>query len=538
MIRRKKSNSGKSSRKKRGESSSPARRGSDDVNPPPEFAPYDYESRAMYLLKCLNGQHYPFLSNGFIQLVHELEELLATNNFTRDYMSGEIQFMNEGFYPTPDLNARLMPVYDSRDNGRPATPEDNSEARSARASSVPNEEETAREKEICLLPEEGEDDDFDEYPAYHVGTRFWTWCRKSFMGKIDEQFLENFKEVILDAYSDETLQKYFVNEPWKYRKRIIPLSRRKSLNASNGKKKVSISNEVTSPPNGSRNGARKSSLSGYRIPNRRNSEKEKELLNNNKIMPIIESMVMTAQKEQKDNRAQSDTPTIRRGRSRMTSPEFTRERKLAKIEIDTESEDDDDMLNGSVQRGSSKLHSPRQVKKERFDEEYERMEDGNGNCSTNGMNGHSKRLTSPKRKNGDIRTFFPSVSKPSTSNTVANGWDETAEMPDLDDIDAESLGSRIIAKMIAIGVLPGSSADIFQQMASEENEDGSSVSNKVEMSEEGKDEAEDQEVGELAEELQNLQMNLKKEIDVRKALFMLTWRRAKAHFAFSILSMN
>lgn len=89
MIRRKKSSSGKSSRKKRGgnlnafslnenitiistviqfpESSSPTRRrGSDACNPPPEFAPYDYDTLSPYAMKCLKGQHYPFLSNGFV----------------------------------------------------------------------------------------------------------------------------------------------------------------------------------------------------------------------------------------------------------------------------------------------------------------------------------------------------------------------------------------------------------------------------------------------------------------------------------------
>lgn len=82
------------------------------------------------------------------------------------------------------------------------------------------------------------------------------------MGKIDTQFLEEFKEIVLDPYSDEALQKYFVNEPWKYRKRAPPpASRRKSLNTSlNGKnsKKVSISNEVISPTtNGTRSAPRK-----------------------------------------------------------------------------------------------------------------------------------------------------------------------------------------------------------------------------------------------------------------------------------------
>lgn len=527
MIRRKKSVSGRSSRKKRGESSSPnRRRGSDDVHPPPEFSPYDYEAKAMYLLRCLRGQHYPFLSNGFIQLVHELEEMLATNNFLREYMLGEIQFMNEGFYPTPDLNSRPMPSYSSKNDERQPTPEEGSEAPSVRASTVQTEEEIAKEAEICLLPEEGEDDDFDEYPAYHVGTRFWTWCRKSFMGKIDSAFLESFKEVVLDAYSEEELQKYLVNEPWKYRKRAV---RRKSLNASGSKKKVSISNEVTSPPNG-KNGARKSSLTGYRIPNRRNSEKEKEPLNNNKIMPIMGSMFQTAIKEFKDGKNQPETPTARRGRSRMTSPDFTKERKLAKLEIDTESDDDDDgMCSGTNQRGSSRLYSPRSVKKERHDEEYERME--NGHCSTNGTNGHTRGPISPKRKNGDIRNYFNSASKPSTSSSShqngINEWDEMEHPSDLEDLDMRAMGERIVAKFIAGGIIEESSADIFGRMA-----DGDGESINVKMSEEGKEDAEDQEVGELAEELHSLQMSLKDEIAASKSILSSTWRRAKAHFAF------
>lgn len=440
-----------------------------------------------------------------------------------------------------------MPFYDSREKERTPTPLDCSEAHVSHSSNAHNDEDTGKENEICLLPEEqdDEDDNFDEYPAYHVGTRFWTWCRKSFMGKIDTQFLEEFKEIVLDPYSDEALQKYFVNEPWKYRKRAPPpASRRKSLNTSlNGKnsKKVSISNEVISPTtNGTRSAPRKASLAGYRIPNRRNSEKDKDLTNNNnKIMPIIGSMVYTACKEYKDGKSIPDTPTTRRsGKSRMMSPEFTKEKKCAKLEIDTESEDEIEYSNGHSHRGtSSRLHSPRQVKKERMDDEYEKMANGHSSL-TNGVNGHSKGPTSPKRKNGDIRSYFSATPKPATTtNTrkLSENGSEDIEMPsDIEDFDAKAVGSRIVAKLIAGGILPDSSAHIFEQMTQENYEDGNSagVSTKVEMSEEGKDDAEDQEIGELAEELQNLQMNLKEEMAAKNALFMLTWRRAKAHFAF------
>ena len=69
------------------------------------------------------------------------------------------------------------------------------------------------------------------------------------------------------------------------------------------------------------------SLAGYRIPNRRISEKEKDIANNNKIMPIIDSMVYTACKEYKDSKNAPETPSGRRGRHRLTSPEVSRERK-------------------------------------------------------------------------------------------------------------------------------------------------------------------------------------------------------------------
>ncbi|KAF1758301.1 hypothetical protein GCK72_014759 [Caenorhabditis remanei] len=542
MIQRKRVSSGRTGRgRKREESNSPVRRrGSDDVRAPPEFRPYDYDALSAFMMKSLKGQSYPFLSNGFIHLVHEIEAMAAANNFTKDYMEGEIQFINEGYYPTPNLNARAMPSYDSRGDDQQSDMEGSSEPRTARAPAIPTEEDLAKEAEICLLPEEHEEDDFDEYPAYHVGTRFWTWCRKSFMGKVDSEFLENFKETILDVYSDEALQKYLVNEPWKYRKRAAHASRRKSLNTSGSKKKVSISNEVTSPTtNGSRNGTRKTSLAGYRIPNRRISEKEKDIANNNKIMPIIDSMVYTACKEYKDSKNAPETPSGRRGRHRLTSPEVSRERKYPKLEIDTESEGEDETVNGtSSQRGSSRLHSPRQLKKEKMEEEYERME--NGHSSSNGINGHSRTnghagTSSPKRKNGDIRHYFSSSSKPSTSTTRRNGengYDDIEVPSDIEDFDKKAIGSKIVSKLIAGGILPDSSAQIFDELTRDDGEEGPSVSTRIEMSEEGKDDAEDQEVGELAEELHNLQMNLKEEMKEKRELFMTTWRRAKAHFAF------
>lgn len=115
---------------------------------------------------------------------------------------------------------------------------------------------------------------------------------------------------------------------------------------------------------------------------------------------------------------------------------------------------------------------------------------------------------------------------------VDDGTDEIEMPSDIEDFDAKAIGSRIVAKLIAGGILPESSAHIFEQMTLENDEESGDVIQKVEMSEEGKEEAEDQEVGELAEELQSLQMNLRDEMPAKKALFTLAWRRAKAHFAF------
>lgn len=345
------------------------------------------------------------------------------------------------------------------------------------------------------------------------------------MEKIDAQFLENFKKIVLDPYSEEQLQKYLVNEPWKYRKRNPQALRRASKNA----KKNSIPNEVTSPPNGVRSGNRKPSLSGYRIPNRRNSEREKELMNNNKLVPILGSLLSSACKEYNDGKNPAETSSARRGRSRLTSPEFTRDRKLAKMEIDTESEDDDEeVVNGNNHRGTSKLHSPRHIKKE--DDEYERMD--NGYSTTNGVNGHAKGPQSPKRKNGDIRSYFnPVSSKPSTSASYyMNGENGTENMEVPSDIDEEllqAMGSRIFKKLVEGGILD-KGAKFQQNSGAESDEDAP----KVEMSEEGKDEAEDQEVGELAEKLNELQVELKEEMNNSKEMLALVWKRAKAHFAF------
>uniref|UniRef100_A0A8R1EKV7 Uncharacterized protein n=1 Tax=Caenorhabditis japonica TaxID=281687 RepID=A0A8R1EKV7_CAEJA len=471
-------------------------------------------------------------------MVHEMEAMMSKNCFTKEFMSGEMQFMNEGYYPTPDLNARLMPQYEMMIEGRSSdSPLENKYTDTkvnAREVSVQNEEE--KEVEICLLPEEVEEDDFDEWPAYHMGTRFWAWCRRSFMGKVDTEYLENFKEMILDAYNQEALQKFFVNEPWKYRKKAPPpSSRRRSLNTPSTKsaKRVSIANETLSPqPTTSsvRLANKKALLAGYRIP--RSSEKE-SLNNNNKIVPMIGSMVITACRELRESKPAPDTPlTTRRGRTRLASRENSRERdrKCAKMEIDV-NEDVAVALNGSSHRFSPRLHSPRQIKKEKFDEDFDKLE--NGNTTLNGMtNGHHKTNGSPKRRNGDLRNGFTpsSASKPRKNGESAP--EELEMLSDIEDFDAKAIGSRIVAKLIAGGILPESSAQIFEQMTLENDDDGSGVSTKVEMSEEGKEEAEDQDVGELAEELHNLQMSLREEIPAKKALFMLTWRRAKAHFSF------
>uniref|UniRef100_A0A8R1E659 Uncharacterized protein n=1 Tax=Caenorhabditis japonica TaxID=281687 RepID=A0A8R1E659_CAEJA len=253
MMRRKKSSSSRPPRRRRGDSPSPPRRRSPEVvEAPPEFQGYDYEINSAYMVKAIKGQFYPFLSTGFVNMVHEMEAMMSKNCFTKEFMSGEMQFMNEGYYPTPDLNARLMPQYEMMIEGRSSdSPLENKYTDTkvnAREVSVQNEEE--KEVEICLLPEEVEEDDFDEWPAYHMGTRFWAWCRRSFMGKVDTEYLENFKEMILDAYNQEALQKFFVNEPWKYRKKAPPpSSRRRSLNTPSSKsaKRVSIANETLSP---------------------------------------------------------------------------------------------------------------------------------------------------------------------------------------------------------------------------------------------------------------------------------------------------
>ncbi|CAI2351233.1 unnamed protein product [Caenorhabditis sp. 36 PRJEB53466] len=538
MLRRKKSASGRSARRRRGDSPSPPRsRGSEvAIQAPPEFAPYNIEENSVYLTKAIRGQQYPFMSTGFINLVHELEDILSANQFTKDFMGGEMQFMNEGYYPTPDLNARMMPKYDVMPEDQAPCSSTSSDAQlSTRAASVPNEEE--KEVEICLLPEDLEEDNFEEYPAYHLGTRFWTWCRKTFMGKIDSQYLERFKEIILDQYTLEALHRFFINEPWKYRKKLaLPSSsRRKSVAQSKATKRVSLE---TTPQQASTSSARtssnrKSSLSGYRIPNRRNSEKEKESINNNnKIVPIIGSMVMTACRELRESKSVPDTPmTTRKGRARVASREQSRdrERKFAKMEVDVEEDDEPNTCNGSANRISPRWHSPRQIKKEKIDEEFERME--NGHSSSNGMtNGHAKHV-SPKRKNGELRNGCHQ--KTAASRRTCEEANDPMEMTsDIEDFDAKAIGSRILNKLIEGGILPESSKQIFEQMTLENDEEGEESATRVEMSEEGREEAEDHEVGELAEELQKLQMELSEHMPVKKALFMLTWRRAKAHFAF------
>ncbi|CAB3405867.1 unnamed protein product [Caenorhabditis bovis] len=478
MIKRRHSRRCSPSPKRKRIESSPNRRksSSDVVRPPPEFPTFDYEARCPTFTKFveLDPEDVTFSNSTLITLQHELEDMLAQCAMNMRRTKGELQFLNHGDYPKEDLKKRQFL--------------------------------------ICGLPEEDEEDDFNQFPPYHIPTRFWTWCKKDFLKNVDGEYLRSFKEMIVDKYTSKGIEQYLVNEPWKYRKRAASKG---SRSANKTPKRVSISNEVSCS-----NGTTPKS-NGRRISITR-SQSSKDSVNNNKITPVIDSMVMSACKEYKD------TP-CRRASTK------------AEIEVKIENEEEDDEPEISFnQKLSPNGISPKSIKKERDGEIIlngnsngfhspgsDSRENGfipNGvtpfrNCLTNGkLNGEK---TGPKRKNGE-----------KSPDLSMNDCEDMPPPLALEDFDAKAIGSKIVAKLIEGGILPESSALVFEQMSTSANERNCFELSKLSLNEDGREEADDPSVDELSAELKRCQLELLELQPQLNAAVSMAWRRAKSQYAF------
>lgn len=59
--------------------------------------------------------------------------------------------------------------------------------------------------------------DLDEpYCVLDIPHRFWVWVRE-YVGHVDEKFLAEFNKNFFERYQPEQLEKFFINEPFKYK---------------------------------------------------------------------------------------------------------------------------------------------------------------------------------------------------------------------------------------------------------------------------------------------------------------------------------
>ncbi|CAI5447778.1 unnamed protein product [Caenorhabditis angaria] len=447
--------------------------------PHTEYPIFDYEQKCPIFKKLVVDEE-DMKASELIELQHELEEMLAKTSMYLRKARGEVQYLIDGEYPKENLRKRLMPTYELR---RDETPES------------PSPTAILEKEGICGLPEEDLDDLDDKNTLYHLPTTFWTWCRADFLKNVDAEYLQKFKEQFVDKYSNEEMQQYFVNEPWKHRKKI-----RNGTNTKNGKASTSTSN-------GKKDNNRRKRKSSV--------EKEKDggTNNNSKIIPIIGSMVASA------CRSAPETPaSLRRtrGNDRKSSSSY----KYDPIEVQTDeenSEDEDDerpFENGceKQQRTSPRLHSPRIMKKE--DDEFNGLSPVNGNRITNGSS--KKKLL----RNGEKKS----------SGTAQNLNFEAKESETLDSFDALTMGSTLVNKLIAAGIVHSSCAHVFTQITKTDTDLAETSGPFVD--EEGRDEADDSDMDELSEELEKCQIRLQNLQPRLNAVMALAWRTAKAQYSY------
>lgn len=126
----------------------------------------------------------------------ELEELISQNVDYQKTIQGEISYLTTGEYPIIDLKDRSMPIYEKLKSG-----EFKKLSERAKQSEVSPNTHLA-DLGILSSPEE------DETPhILDVPHRFWTWT-KEYLSHIGVDYLKQFKERMIDRYSEENIAKY------------------------------------------------------------------------------------------------------------------------------------------------------------------------------------------------------------------------------------------------------------------------------------------------------------------------------------------
>ncbi|KAK6015031.1 hypothetical protein OSTOST_19551 [Ostertagia ostertagi] len=510
-------------KRKRQGTPSPTRRkssnSSEEIKPPPEFIPFPYEKQCPKLRELLekNTEDITLDRDDLLCLQHELEKMLA---HSADYLRrahGEVTYLNTGEYPVQDLRTRPMPSYRLREFA-PVSPTTTQEL----------------QQTLCGLPEDDTEDDVDIWPPHHIPQRFWTWCKADFLTPVDAEYLKSFKALLLDKYSPEDLKSYYINEPWKHRKRQPCRSRISSLELSSSRTTRRSSTDVC--------------LSERKCKEERSqaySRKVSGTLNvrptrgsDSKLAPLISDVVCAASREM---RKEDFTTPNRRSSTRLHSRDDCEDdRKFSVKNEPWESAVHDSSagehhgalhVNGFASRSplSSRIHSPR-VKKEirEEDDEWDRPGPSNSfptnNLSNGRCNGELKtrprRNGETKRENGTHPTVPCNLSSPSSS--------AMSSVPEEIDIERHyrEIGSRIVRMLVERGLIPSSTEHVYREIAT------NSVSREVMVSQDGKEEDDDSDLDEVSEELLRCQMELQ-ELEPRlRGVISHCWSKVRGEFSY------
>ncbi|KAK5970893.1 hypothetical protein GCK32_001175 [Trichostrongylus colubriformis] len=503
---------------------SPTRRkssnSSEEVKPPPEFIPFAYDKQCPKLRELVekNTEDITLDRDDLLCLQHELEKMLA---HSADYLRrahGEVMYLNTGDYPVQDLRTRPMPSYKLREFV-PVSPTTTQELQNT----------------LCGLPEDDTEDNVDIWPPHHIPQRFWTWCKADFLTPVDAEYLRSFKSLLLDKYSPEDMKYYYVNEPWKYRKRQSCRSRISSHELLSSRTARRLSSDVHSAEKRWKEKEEKSQscnrkVSGSCARSTRGSD--------SKLAPLISDVVCAASREM---RKDDFTTPSRRSSTRLHSrDDYEDDRKiLVKSELYDAAGYDFSIgephsaphVNGFSSRSplSSRMHSPR-VKKEskEEDEDWDRPGPSNSFTTSNLTNGRCNgEVRTRPRRNGEAKRengVQPNVSC-NLSLPVSPGMSSVPEEVEIERHYRE-IGSRIVRMLVERGLIPSSTEYVYREIAT------NSVQREISISHEGKEEDDDSDLDEVSEELLRCQMELQ-ELEPRlRGVISHCWSKVKGEFAY------
>ncbi|ETN69223.1 hypothetical protein NECAME_05330, partial [Necator americanus] len=499
-------------------SPSPQRRkssnSSDEVKPPPEFIPFPYEKLCPKFRDLFgkNAEDFTLEKDDLLVLQHELERMLA---HSADYLRrahGEVTYLNTGEYPVQDLRTRPMPSYKLRET-LPLSPTTTQEMQDT----------------LCGLPEDDTEDNVDIWPPHHIPQRFWTWCKSDFLTPIDADYLKDFKLCLIDKYSAEELKEYYVNEPWKHRKR---------------QRSRIASGDATCPRT-----RRKSSIDGPSAEKRQEHKKEKEekkvpstsslrptRISDSKLAPLISDVVCAASREM---RKEEFTTPVRRLSLRLHSRDDGEDERKISVKSepsDLSNHDTNDGVsvdvvqsNGITQRSpiSSRLHSPRIKKesREEMDDYWDRPGPSNAHTLPNGKcNGE---LKSRLKRNGETKVEN-GVQSNSPSKVFSPSSSAVSSVSEENEIERHyrEIGSRIVKMLVERGLIPSSTEHVYREIAT------SSVERDLVVSHEGKEDDDDSDLDEVSEELLRCQMELQ-ELEPRlRGVVSHCWSKVRGDFAY------